>query len=133
MVTEKYLRSIVKSAIWRLTGVLILAIVTFFYTRHIMQTTWITLLHHGIFFFVFVLHERFWLYVDIVGFKRKLLKMITYETILGTFILATICLIITGNIQTMNKITITYIGIKHLIFVINEFCWEKIKWGIVKR
>jgi uncharacterized membrane protein len=126
---ETKTRSAVKSFIWRIVGVVILACVTYFYTRKWITTTWITFLHHGIFFFVFILHERFWLHVDFTGLKRKLLKMMTYETILGNFILGIICLVITGNVQKMSQITITYIAIKHAIYVFNEFLWDKIHWG----
>ena len=127
---EMIKRSTLKSFIWRIVGVIILAAVTYFYTRKWITTTWITFLHHGIFFFVFIAHERFWLHVDIMGLKRKLFKMMTYETILGNFILAIISLVITGNVQQMTKITITYISIKHAVYVFNEFLWERIKWGL---
>ena len=129
IMTETITRSSLKSFIWRIAGVIILASVTYFYTRKWMTTTWITFLHHGIFFFVFILHERFWLHIDFTGLKRKLLKMFTYESILGNFILAIISLIITHNIQQMTKITLTYIGIKHLCYIFNEFIWGRIKFG----
>lgn len=123
-------RSSLKSFLWRIVGMIILACVTYFYTHKWITTTWITGLHHGVFFFVFILHERFWFHMDFTGLKRKLLKMMTYETILGNFILAIISLIITHNVQTMSKITLTYIGIKHIIYIFNEFIWERIKWGL---
>lgn len=125
---ESHKRSFVKSLIWRIVGVILLAAVTFFYTRHWIQTTWITFLHHGVFLFIFWAHERFWLKIDIRGLKRKFLKMITYETILGNFILGIISLIITGNVQKMTQITLTYIAIKHIIYIWNEFIWDKISW-----
>ncbi len=126
---ETKLRSFTKSFIWRIVGVVILAAVTYFYTRRLLLTTWITFLHHGIFLFVFYYHERFWQYITIEGLKRKVMKAICYETILGNFILAIITLCITGNVQSMTKITLTYIGIKHLIYIWNEFIWTNIKWG----
>ena len=122
-------RSALKSFVWRVVGVIILGCVTFAYTHKWVQTSWITFLHHGVFLFVFVCHERFWLKVDIHGLKRKIIKTIMYEDILGMYILGIISLIITGNIQTMSKITITYIGIKNLMFIFNEFIWDRIKWG----
>ena len=125
---ESQIRSWVKSAIWRVMGVLILGAVTYYYTRHWVQTSWITFLHHGVFLFVFVIHERFWLHIDFTGLKRKIFKAITYETILGNFILAIISLIITGNVQTMTKITLTYIGIKHFVYIWNEIIWDKVHW-----
>ena len=127
---ETLKRSSLKSLIWRIVGVIILASVTYFYTHKWTVTTWITFLHHGIFFFVFILHERFWLHVDFTGLKRKIMKMVTYETVLGNFILAIISLIITRNVQTMSKITITYISIKHAIYILNEWGWDYIHWGI---
>ena len=126
---ETIWRSFVKSILWRIVGVITLGCVTYFYTRQWVQTTWITFLHHGVFLFIFVWHERFWLKVDIHGLKRKIIKTIMYEDILGMYILGIISLIITGNIQTMSKITITYIGIKNLMFIFNEFIWDRIKWG----
>ena len=126
---ETKTRSMVKSIVWRLVGVVILGLVTYMYTRKWVTTSWITFLHHGVFLFVFFAHERFWLHVDITGLKRKIMKMITYETILGNFILAIITLIITGNIQKMTQITITYISIKHVIYIWNEFIWEKVSFG----
>ena len=125
---ECHRRSFIKSFIWRIVGVLILGSVTYFYTRHWIQTGWITFLHHGVFLFVFWGHERFWLCVNIQGLKRKIGKCITYETILGNFILAIISLIVTGNVQKMTQITITYIAIKHFIYIFNEFIWDNIKW-----
>ncbi len=126
---ETKTRSAVKSFIWRLVGVVILASVTFFYTHKWLTTTWITFLHHGVFFFIFILHERFWGFITITGLKRKIIKTILYEDILGMYILGIISLVITGNVQTMSKITITYIAIKNLIFVANEFWWDRISWG----
>ena len=126
---ETLKRSAVKSFIWRIVGVVLLASVSYFYTHKWITTTWITALHHGVFFFIFIIHERFWLHCDFTGLKRKVFKMITYETILGNFILAIITLCITGNVQKMTQITITYIAIKHLIYIINEFLWDKINWG----
>ena len=126
---ETVKRSSLKSFIWRIVGVILLASVTYFYTHKWITTSWITGLHHGIFFFVFILHERFWQHIDFTGIQRKLLKMMCYETILGNFILAIISLIITGNMQQMTQITLTYIGIKHVIYIFNEFVWERISWG----
>lgn len=131
---EKKVRSAIKSIIWRLMGIVILSSVTFFYTRNWIQTSWVTFLHHGVFLFVFYLHERFWQHVDYnKPFDsmtiRSIGKCIMYETILGTFILGIITLIITGNVQTMSKITVTYISLKHILYIWNELIWKKIKWA----
>lgn len=131
---DTHRKSFIKSFIWRIVGVLTLAAVTYFYTRSWITTTWVTFLHHGVFLIVFYLHERFWQHVDIKNMlARSLLKCLTYETILGNFILAIITLSITGDVQSMTKITLTYIGIKHLLYVWNEFIWKKIKWGKRKK
>jgi len=130
---KSQIESFIKSFIWRIVGVLVLGSVTFYYTRHWVSTSWITFLHHFVFLFVFWIHERFWFHVDYENkILRSVLKCITYETILGTFILGIITLAITGNIQQMSQITITYIGIKHVLYVINEFIWPKLTeelWG----
>lgn len=125
-------RSAVKSIIWRIVGVLILGAVTYFYTRKWVTTSLITIIHHGTFLFVFYVHERIWLRCKypINTTRRSLAKMFTYETICGNIILGTITYLITGSWKTMTAVTITYIGIKHVIYVLNEFVWKKIKWGV---
>ena len=50
---ETKLRSATKSVIWRITGVVILAIITYLFTGNWMQTGLITIIHHGVFLFVF--------------------------------------------------------------------------------
>jgi len=125
MTKDSHKKSIIKSIVWRIVGVLTLGVVTYFYTRSWIITTWVTFLHHGVFLIVFYLHERFWQRVDIKNMLvRSILKCLTYETILGTFILGIITLAITGDIQQMTRITFTYIGIKHLMYVVNEFIWK---------
>lgn len=124
-------RSASKSVIWRLTGVLILAIVSYAYTRKWIQTGAITLLHHGVFLGVFYFHERLWLKVKRVQnlATRSILKMITYETLCGNVILGTISYFVTGSLKQMTAITLTYISLKHILYVWNEFIWAKIKIG----
>ena len=128
---ENRIRSTSKSMIWRLVGVLILATVIYAYTREWIQTGLITVIHHGIFLFVFYFHERLWLRVkrirDIT--TRSILKMLTYETLCGNIILGAISYLITGNWKQMTAITLTYIGIKHIVYIFNEFVWDKIKIG----
>ena len=128
---ETKIRSASKSAIWRVMGVLILGAVTYFYTRHWVQTGLITVIHHGVFLVVFYFHERIWLRIKHpVGLTaRSIAKMFTYETLLGNVILGTITYCITGDWKQMTAITLTYIGIKHITYIINEFVWKKIKLG----
>ena len=127
-------RSAVKSIIWRIVGVVVLASVTYFYTRKLITTGLITVIHHGVFLFVFYAHERMWLkFKKPVGqTARSLAKMFTYETLCGNLILGTITYLITGSWKAMTSITLTYIGFKHILYVFNEFIWVRIKLGIQK-
>jgi len=128
---ETHKRSVSKSIIWRIMGVLILAIVTYAYTREWIQTGLITIIHHGVFLFVFYFHERLWLRVKRIQnlTTRSILKMLTYETLCGNVILGTITYLVTGDWKQMTAITLTYIGIKHIVYIFNEFVWDKIKVG----
>ena len=128
---EKKSRSVIKSILWRIFGVVVLALVTFAYTHKLIQTSLITIIHHGVFLFVFYFHERIWnkFKRPINYTARSLAKMFTYETLCGNIILGSITYCVTGNWKTMTAITLTYIGIKHLTYIINEFIWKKIKVG----
>ena len=129
MLKDSHLRSVLKSIIWRITGVIILAIITYLYTRNWITTGLVTFIHHFVFLFVFYFHERIWLkFKKPIGLKRKIFKMLTYETLCGFIILGTIIYLITGSWLAMTQITLTYIGIKHIVYILNEFVWEKIKW-----
>lgn len=128
---ETKTRSAIKSLIWRIVGVLILGAVTYFYTHHYIKTGLITFIHHGVFLLVFYFHERIWLKLKKpVGITaRSLAKMFTYETLCGNIILGVITYLITGSWKQMTQITITYIGIKHITYVLNEFVWKRIRLG----
>ena len=131
---EIHSRSALKSFIWRIVGVVILATITYAYTRQWIQTSIITILHHGIFLFVFYAHERLWLkilsgYTITKPWRIAVVKMFTYETLCGNIILGTITYCVTGSWKQMTAITLTYIGIKHFVYIWNEFIWRKIKWG----
>ena len=123
---ERHYRSISKSIIWRIVGVIILAAITYAYTRSWIQTSLVTVLHHGIFLFVFYVHERAWLKVKrITSLRwRSVFKMFTYETLCGNIILGAITYCVTGHWKTMTAITLTYIGTKHIVYVFNEFVWK---------
>jgi len=134
-IAETKARSASKSIIWRIMGVLILGAVTYAYTGNWITTGLITFIHHGVFLIVFYFHERFWLWLDTKvifrPFWRSVAKMFTYETLLGNIILGIITYAITGSAKEMTQITLTYIGIKHVTYVFNEFVWNKIKMGKV--
>ncbi len=126
---EKKVRSAVKSIIWRICGIIILATITYAFTKSWLVTGLVTVIHHTVFLFVFYFHERIWLKIKkIKGIWRKLAKMFTYETLCGNIILGTITYLVTGSWKVMTAITLTYIGIKHIAYVINEILWEGIKW-----
>lgn len=128
--TEIKKRSALKSVIWRILGIIILGIVTFCYTGNWVTTGLITFIHHAVFLVVYYLHERIWLKIELEDiFWRSIAKMFTYETLCGNVILGTITYCITGSWKQMTAVTLTYIGIKHIIYVWNEFLWKKLKWG----
>ena len=123
---ETRLRSGVKSIIWRITGIIILAIITYAFTKSWIQTGLITVLHHSIFLIVFYLHERIWLRFPIGNLMyQSLAKMLTYETLCGNLVLGTITYVVTGNFKQMTAVTLTYIGIKHICYIANEFVWKR--------
>ena len=128
---EKNSRSALKSLIWRIVGVIILATITYVYTHKWIQTGLITVIHHGVFLFVFYAHERIWLKFKYpkTMIARSMAKMFTYETLCGNIILGTITYLVTGSWKQMTVITFTYISIKHVIYIWNEFVWKRIKWG----
>ena len=103
---------------------IILAAITYAFTRSWIQTGLITFIHHGIFLVVFYLHERIWFKFELKGLKRKIAKMFTYETLCGNIILGIITYLVTGSWKAMTAITLTYIGIKHIVYILNEFVWR---------
>ena len=123
---ETRFRSAVKSVIWRIMGVIILAAITYAFTGSWIQTGLVTVIHHSVFLVVFYLHERVWLRFPVTKMlKRSLWKMLTYETLCGNIILGAITYFVTGDLKTMTGITLTYIGTKHICYVLNEYVWKK--------
>ena len=123
---ETILRSAEKSVVWRACGIIILAAITWMFTRDWMQVGLVTVIHHGIFLVVFYIHERVWLRFSVKNMlTRSVLKMFTYETLCGNIILGTITYLITGSLAKMTSITLTYIGFKHVCYIINEFVWRR--------
>lgn len=111
-------------------GVAVLALVVYAFTRSLVQTTMVTFLHHFIFLFVYYLHERLWLRISWTGRKRRIGKALFYELVLGQGILGIITIVITGSLQQMSLITFTYIWNKLWIYVVYEWIWRKVRWGV---
>jgi len=132
MKKDKHHRSMTKSIIWRLLGVLILATITYIYTRNWITTGLVTFIHHGVFLVVFYVHERLWLRSTRPRSLtlRSLAKMFTYETLCGNLILGTITFVVTGSWQETTMVTFTYIGVKHIVYIFNEFIWDRINGGL---
>lgn len=130
---ESKKRSAVRSLIWRIFGVVFLAAVTLYFTGNWITTTWVTFLHHGTFLIVYYLHERGWnRWGQSIGYGwKKILRVITYEIILGQGILGIITYALTNSFQTMTIITTTYIWNKIWMYVVYDYIWDKkVKWGL---
>ncbi|MCW4050720.1 MAG: DUF2061 domain-containing protein [Candidatus Bathyarchaeota archaeon] len=57
---ESRKRSMVKSVVWRLMGIVILGVITWAYTKNVAVTTVVTLLFHSIRLVLYYFHERAW-------------------------------------------------------------------------
>jgi len=131
--TEKHIRSIVRSIIWRLLGVAVLAIITYAITRSWIQTGLITVIHHASFLIIYYVHERVWCRnTSCKGRKRKILRAFTYEIILGHLVLGTITLLVTGSWLSVSLVTIIYIENKLWIYYLYDYVWDRISWGTDK-
>lgn len=69
---ETHARSIVKSIVWRVIGVVLLLIITYFTTKNLKEMTIITVLFHGSRVFMYYYHERIWLKVKWGRIKHPL-------------------------------------------------------------
>jgi len=115
-----YKASIIKSIVWRILGVAILASITFFFTRQWITTTYITAIHHTTFLLVFYLHERLWIWLK---HPKHWLKAITYEVILGMGIGGLIVYLFTGEFSKVTQITGTYTIVKVFTYYIYDYLW----------
>lgn len=129
MVIKSHIRSMTKSIIWRLLGIAILAVITYIFTCSWIQTGLITFLHHFAFVFIYYLHERLWLKINWSERKKRWVRPITYEVILGHLVLGFISFIVTGVWPKATLITITYIENKLWIYVVYDWLWDKNSWG----
>lgn len=131
MKIDTYFKSMIKSIIWRTMGIIILAIITYIITRSLIQSTLITFFHHFSFIWIYFVWERLWFKIGdrITGKKRRILKAIGYEIILGHLVLGIIGWIFIGSWVSVTLITIVYIENKLWIYIVYDWMWEKIKWG----
>jgi len=125
MIKDSHKKSMLKSIVWRIIGILWLAGIVWIFTHNWFQTTIITFIHHGIFLILFYLHERAWLNSKIKPKIRYAIKAFTYEIILGNVILGLITYTITGDIKQMTIITITYTLSKLLLYYFYDWMWSK--------
>lgn len=124
---KTHLRSMVKSIVWRLLGIVTLAVITYMFTRNWITSTFITFFHHLSFVFIYYFHERVWLKVKnkkILKWKRWI-RPITYEIILGHLVLGFISLMFTGSWLKVTLITVTYIENKLWLYILYDWIWEK--------
>ena len=128
---ETFKRSISKGIIWRVISIITLAIITYIFTNNFVEVTLITTISTVVFLIVFFIHERLWLKISRPQSElaRSIAKMFTYITVTGVIIMSTITYLVTGNVQITTNVTLTYIIVKHIMYVINELIWNKIKWG----
>jgi len=125
---ESHKRSIVRSVLWRLIGVAFLALVTYYYTGSLIQTTMITLIHHGLFIVIYYLHERVWMRRLTDWKYKKYARIFTYEIILGNGVLGMVSLLVTGSWTAVTNITLTYIGNKLWMYYLYDMIWNKNDW-----
>jgi len=137
---DSHKKSFLKSAIWRIMGVIILALITYYFTGELITTGLITLLHHGVFLVVYYLHERLWIKIGdrILGKKRSAMRAFLYEIVLGNSILFLISLLVgdvTGMVDKFTKaflITFTYTSNKLWIYVAYDWLWKR-KWTWLRK
>lgn len=118
--------SIFKSILWRIIGVIILALVTYFYTRNWITVGLVTIIHHATFLVVFYLHERIWTKIKLIGTARNIIKALFYEIVLGMGLGGTIVYLVTGSFMRVTQITITYTIIKIITYFIYDRCFPEV-------
>jgi uncharacterized membrane protein len=131
---ESRIRSLSKGIFYRIISIITLIIITYIYTGNLIQVTLITGASTITFIIVFFLHERAWLRIKRPKGKlvRSIAKMFIYITLLGIAIMSTITYLFTRSIEITTNVTLTYVIVKHFLYVINEMIWYKIKWGSEK-
>lgn len=128
---ETRVRSLSKGVIYRLISIITLAIITYIFTGNLVTVTLVTAFSNIVFLIVFYIHERIWLRIERPKKKvaRSIAKMFTYITVCGITIMSLITYTFTGSIQIMTGITVTYVSLKHVLYIFHELLWDRISWG----
>ena len=128
--TEEHFRSVIRSVIWRIIGIVFLALITYLVTRSWIVTTLVTIIHHSVSILGYYLHERFWLWVDKYREVkyRSILRVLLYELIYGLLILGIVTWLITGQVKQASLVTCIYIGNKLWIYVVYDKIWNRLSW-----
>ena len=117
--------SALKSIIWRVMGVIVLATITYLVTRQWIVTTYITVVHHATFLLVFYLHDRAWMkFKKDIGYWRNVIKAFTYEVILGMGIGGSIVYLFTGSWSSVTLITPIYTVVKIVMYFFYDRIWD---------
>lgn len=133
-IAVKHKQSFLKSLIWRIMGVVVLATITYLFTRKLIVTTYITVVHHATFLLVFYLHERIYLKLNFRNERvKKALKAFTYEIVLGMGLGGLIVLFFTGSWSKVGQITIMYTAIKLVMFYLYDGIYDDIIDRYAKR
>lgn len=114
-----------KSLVWRIMGVFWLAGITWIFTHDLITVSLITFIHHGLFLFIYYLHERAWLQSKIDLKYKAAIKAFTYEIILGNVVLGFVTYMCTGSGKTMTAITLTYTLSKVLLYYCYDRVWSR--------
>jgi len=122
---DSHKKSALKSFIWRILGVIVLATITWIFTKSWITVGLVTIIHHATFLLVFYLHERLWL--KSTHKWKHYIKALTYEIILGMGLGGLIVLLVTGEWSKVSQITPTYTAVKLILYVIYDKLWDKIK------
>lgn len=117
--------SMIKSIIWRILGVFILAAVTYYFTQSRVITSKITVTHHAFFLVVFYLHERLWERIKNINLstsakRYSIIKSFTYEIILGMGFGGLIVYLFTGEWLKVGQITLSYTAIKLVMYYLYD-------------
>lgn len=69
------LRSLIKSISWRLIGIVLLGLISYWITNNLKEMTIITLIFHSIRFVLYYFHERIWEHISWGKYRSPLCKI----------------------------------------------------------